>query len=288
LRGQEVINKEMDLRHEDTQRAIAALTEKQSILVLGDDGGGKTTLANNVASELRSRGYIIAIADYGGSAKKTFEVIAEQLAVDTFRVNGAGKDIPLTADQLREAIALVLLAEDRPILICDNAHRYPSSIRYWLEDICAAGGVVFLLATRAARRDIFLKMPRTELKSLQTDQVRSLMIAEAKELGVTLDNSKLAELQERSGGNPFLAKRAVREEVLDLGEGEAGDHTEYIDGTPFLVGAVSLVAILRFVGLGLGDKSLYIIGGIFTVLAITLRVFFMQINKKSTRLGAKS
>ncbi|AFY74802.1 small G protein, GTPase SAR1 [Synechococcus sp. PCC 7502] len=278
---------DIDLRHEDTQRAVSALVEGQSILVLGDDGGGKTTLAENVANQLRSRGYTVAIADYGGSAKKTFTVIAEELGVDTVRVNSVGKDIPLTADQLRDAIAKVLLTEPRPILICDNAHRYPSSLRYWLEEICADGGVIFLLATRPPRRDIFLKMPRTELKSIQTDRLRSLMIAEAQELGVNVDNSKLAELQERSGGNPYLAKRAVREEVLGLGDGEAGDHTEYVDGTPFLIAAVSLVAILRFIGLGLGDKSLYIIGGIFTVLAITLRVFFMQINKKSTKLGSK-
>jgi hypothetical protein len=279
---------EIDLRHEDTERALAALVEYQSILFLGDDGGGKTTMAQNVGKILCSRGYSVAMGDYAGSAKKTFEVIANGLGVQTFRINNAGKEIPLTADQLRDAIAEVLLKEPRPILICDNAHRYPISLRYWLEEVCAQGGVMLLLATRPPRRDIFLKMPRTELKSIQTERLRGLMVAEAKELGVTVNSSKLAELQERSGGNPFLAKRAVREEVLGLGEGDAGDHTEYIDGTPFLIAAVSLVAILRFIGLGLGDKSLYIIGGIFTVLAITLRVFFMQINKKSTRLGSKS
>jgi ABC-type uncharacterized transport system ATPase component len=50
-----------DLRHEETQVAIATLTEGQSLLVLGDDGGGKTTLAHNVAEELHAKGYMVAI-----------------------------------------------------------------------------------------------------------------------------------------------------------------------------------------------------------------------------------
>jgi hypothetical protein len=148
----------------------------------------------------------------------------------------------------------------------------------------AKGAVMLLLATKPPRKDLFLKMPRTTLQPLQVEEVRSLMLAEAKVLGVTADNAKLAELQERSGGNPYLAKRVMREEVLGIGEGLEGDHVEYIDGTPFLIAAISLVAIVRFVGLGLGDKSLYIIGGIATVLAITLRVGLMRAN---SRTGAK-
>jgi hypothetical protein len=276
-----------DLRHEETQVAIATLTEGHSLLVLGDDGGGKTTLAHNVAEELHAKGYMVAIADYGGSTKKTLSGIAEELGVEAFRTNSVGKEIPLTADELRDAIAIVICQEPRPILICDNAHRYPATLRFWLEGLCAKGAIVFLLATRPPRRDIFLKMPRTELKSLGTEQIRGLMLDEANVLGVNIDNSKMAMLQERSGGNPHLAKRVIREEVLGLGDDEAGDHVVYVDGTPFLIAVVSLISIVRFIGLGLGDKSLYIIGGIATVCAITLRVFFMYINKKSTRLGSR-
>jgi hypothetical protein len=58
----------------------------------------------------------------------------------------------------------------------------------------------------------------------------------------------------------------------------------YIDGTSFFVAALSLVAIARFIGLGMGDKGLYIVGGIAMVLTITLRVFFTAINRKSSKL----
>jgi GTPase SAR1 family protein len=256
------------------------LFSNQSILILADDGGGKTTFANNVAKDLRSRGAVVAIADYGGSAKKTFTEISDQLGIQTFKLNSVNKKIPLTADQLRDDIESVMLVEPRPILICDNAHRYPLTVRYWLEEICNKGAVVFLLATKPPRKDIFLKMTHISLQPLATQDVRSLMLAEAKSLGVSLDNNKLATLQERTGGNPFLAKRVVQEEVMGIND-QAGDHVKYIDGTPFLIGAISLVAILRFIGLGLGDKSLYIIGGIAMVLAISLRIVLLRANSRS-------
>jgi hypothetical protein len=122
------------------------------------------------------------------------------------------------------------------------------------------------------------------MKSLQTSDMRSLMLEEASNLGVKVDTSKLAELKERVLGNPHLAKRVIQEEALGLAQEEAGDHVNYIDGTPFFIAALSLVAIARFIGLGMGDKGLYIVGGIAMVLTITLRVFFTAINRKSSKL----
>jgi len=60
---------------------------------------------------------------------------------------------------------------------------------------------------------------------------------------------------------------------------------DYIDGTPFLVAAISLVGIVRFIGMGLGSQSLYIIGSIATISAISLRVILMRANyRNKTRI----
>jgi energy-coupling factor transporter ATP-binding protein EcfA2 len=283
------------LRQSEIKQAIAALLERQSLLVLGDEGSGKTQIANAVSEAMIAKGFLVAIAGYGGSAKRTFTEIADQLGVSTTRSNSAGREIALTADELRDAIAPVLTGEKatadgitgilaQPILICDDAHRYPQSMRFWLQDAIGNGAVLLLLATKPPRKDIFLKMPRIALQALQVEEVRSLMLAEAMVLGVTVDNAKLAELQERSGGNPYLAKRVMREEILGIGEGLEGDHVEYIDGTPFLIAILSMIGIIRFVGLGLGDRSLYIIGGVSTILAISLRVVLMRANSRNSRL----
>jgi hypothetical protein len=86
-------------------------------------------------------------------------------------------------------------------------------------------------------------------------------------------------------GNPALAKRVVHEELLGIGDEMSTDHRQYIDGTPFLIASLSAISIVRFVGIGMGDKVLYMVGGIAMILAMTLRTLFYSINRKSTRLG---
>jgi hypothetical protein len=91
----------------------------------------------------------------------------------------------------------------------------------------------------------------------------------------------IADLEQRCGGNPFLARRVVREQSLNLSSGEQGDRVDYVDGTPFLIAGLSLIGIVRFIGMGLGDRSLYIIGGIATIGAISLRVVLMRANYRN-------
>ncbi|MBD1877226.1 hypothetical protein H6F75_27465 [Nodosilinea sp. FACHB-131] len=42
------------------------------------------------------------------------------------------------------------------------------------------------------------------------------------------------------------------------------DHRQYIDGTPFLIAGLSAVGIVRLISIDLGDKALYIVGGVAT------------------------
>ena len=73
--------------------------------------------------------------------------------------------------------------------------------------------------------------------------------------------------------------------MLGIGEEMSTDHRQYVDGTPFLIASLSAIGIVRFVGLGMGDKALYMVGGIATLAAISLRTLFSAVNRKSTRLG---
>lgn len=102
--------------------------------------------------------------------------------------------------------------------------------------------------------------------------------------GIQVNSNKLAKLQERSGGNPYLAQRVIREKALGISNDQAGEHVEYIDGTPFLIATISFVGIVRLIGLGMGDKSLYIIDGIATITAITLQILLSRANARQTRL----
>jgi energy-coupling factor transporter ATP-binding protein EcfA2 len=270
-----------EFREEDINQVITSLRKGQSLLVLGEAGSGKSVLGITVAKQMGSE-FRVAIASYSGSAKQTLIAIAEALDVPIETADEKPK--PLTADQLRVEIKNDMNS-GRRLLIADDAHRWPASLRYWMEELLRGKGLLLLLADRPPARDVFLKMPRLELEPLSTDQIRTLMYAEATAQGMAINPSKFAELQQRVGGNPALAKRVVHEEMLGIGEEMSTDHRQYIDGTPFLIASLSAIGIVRFVGLGMGDKALYMVGGVATLAAISLRTLFSAVNRKSTRLG---
>ncbi len=268
-----------NFRQTEINQAIASLETNQSLLIIGEEGSGKTAIAESVRSAFKSRGWNIAIADYSSGAKDTLLEIADQLGCKTAD-NSSKTPKPYTAAQLREEISQELKISNT-LLICDNAHRYPVALRYWLQDCLGDRALLLLIATKPPVGGIFFKMPRISMQPMQSSEIREIMLEEATEIGLKLPASTIADLEQRCGGNPFLARRVVREQSLNLGSDEQGDRVDYIDGTPFLIAGISLIGIVRFIGLGLGDKSLYIIGGIATISAITLRVVLMRANYRS-------
>ena len=260
---------------------MSSLAKGQGLLVLGESGSGKSELATAIAKHFESQRKV-AIATYGGSAKECLVTIAEALDVPTFTADDKPK--PLTAEQLRKEL-LYDLRGGKALLIVDDAHRFPASLRYWLEDVLKQGGLMLLLADRPPARDVFLKLPRMELEPLTPDQIRTVMYQEATNQGLAINPSRFADLQQRVGGNPALAKRVIHEELMGIGDEMSTDHRQYIDGTPFLIASLSAISIVRFIGIGMGDKALYMVGGIAMILAMTLRTLFYSLNRKSTRLG---
>lgn len=270
-----------NFRRLEVDKAIASLETNQSLLMIGDEGTGKSAIADGVRTAFRSRGWKVAIAEYSGSAKNTLIEICEQLQLSCeYEDNSGKKPRPYTADELRAEIGQALNISNT-LLICDNAHRYPVSMRYWLQDCIGDKALLLLLAVLPPKKDLFLKMPRIVIQAMGSIEIREIMLEEAADIGLKLPASQIAELEQRCGGNPFLAQRVVRELSLGLGENEEGDRVDYIDGTPFLIAGLSLIGIVRFVGMGLGDRSLYIIGGIATISAITLRIVLMRANMRN-------
>ncbi|MBW4619290.1 MAG: ATP-binding protein [Cyanosarcina radialis HA8281-LM2] len=265
-------------RPREKRRIVAALKADSSLLVVGESGCGKSFLGEAVAAELEQLGYLVAIAS-PATVKQTLQSVAEQLGVETCSLEGKS----LTTSELQSAIA-DFLSEHTAFLVCDNAHRLPVSLRCWLEELHAAGQPLLLLATFPPARDIFLKLPRIELEPLPSKAIREIMVAAAQELGITLHPAQLASLQQRVGGNPMLARRVVKEEYLGLDD-TSPDHTEWIDGTPFLIAGLMVFTVVRLIGLGVNSTTLYLIGGILTVAVGIFRLMLYSLPRKSGKLG---
>ena len=264
-------------RRKEFRRTVAALQANSSLLIVGETGCGKSFLAKAVAEELEIQDFQVATTK-PGSVKQILLDLAFQLGVDTESLEGKA----LSTMGLMKAIADWLFT-NTAFLICDDAHTFPVSLRCWLDQLNNKGVPMLLLATFPPARDIFLKLPRIELEPLSDRSIRSIMMEAAYELDLELTPAQLASLQQRTGGNPMLAKRVVREEYLGL-EGNA-DHTQYIDGTPFLIATLMVFMILRFLGKGFNNTSLYLLGGIITVAIGIVRIMLYSLPKKSGRLG---
>lgn len=264
----------------------AAIRSGHNVLVLGEAGSGKAQFAqalfNRFAGEMDC-----AIAIYKGSGKTFFAAIAEQLDIPTAepKYNKDGEEVgekPMTMDRLKEEIAAN--CNDNTLLIFPESKRLTTGVRYWLEDLMSAGVRVCCFGVVNPGRDIFLEMLEVELPLPDDRAIRETMRQEAERSGLTLSESRLAELQPLAGRNPMLARKVIRREKLGMNPDRVVEHQQYLDISPLVMAALACLAIVRFIGLGTGNKSLYIVGGIAMMAGLSLK-YLGKIQPAKRRYG---
>lgn len=275
----------IEYRQAEINLVCGAIDAKQSLLVIGKSGEGKSHLADKVEAEMSARGWVIWHGRYEGQAKSLLESIAVKFDVPTTIEVSEGREKPMTAIQLKAELA-ENLARENWLLIFDDADRLPVSFRYWLEELHRLNVRLLLVSAPPMPKDIFLKLVRIEMQPLEKNNLRNIMTEEAQAQGITLTTAQLADFEGRVGNNPALARRIVAEQRLGLVSDKEGDRVDYIDGTPFILAILATISIVRFVGLGLGDRSLYIIGGIAMVCGMAIKILYAAANRRNRRLGA--
>ena len=208
--------------------------------------------------------YSSAISTYKGSLKRFFQGIAMQLDCPTHDDN----DKAMTVDALKEEI--LINSGENTLLIFPEAKRLTTSVRYWLEDMISAGVRVVCFAVANPGRDIFLDMLEIELELPSDRHIRDVMEAEAQKQGLQISKSRLAELQPLAGRNPGLARKVIKNEALGLKQ-DKPEHTQYVVIMPVIIAALMAFGIVRFIGMGTGNKGLYITGGVCLVTGMALK-----------------
>jgi hypothetical protein len=242
-----------------------------SVIVLGEAGTGKTDFALALHEEMSGE-FNSAIATYKGSIKKFFIAIAMLLDCPTENEQNR----PLTVDALKQEI-LENTGEDT-LLIFPESKRLTTSIRYWIEDMMSpkgyrsayAGAKVVCFAVANPGKDIFLDMLEIELELPIDRAIREVMETEAQRQGLQIDKSRLAELQPLAGRNPMLARKIIKNEALGLKQ-DKPEHTQYVTIMPVIIAMLFSFAVVRFIGMGTGNKGLYITGGVCLVSAMALK-----------------
>lgn len=264
-------------RQAELNRTTASLLANGAILIAGEDGSGKSVLANAVVEKLQDDGFTVAFIE-PATPKQMLLEIAHQFDIPTEDLEGKS----LTADKLKRAIA-TFLEENTAFLVLDDAHACDAKFRMWLKQLKRNGVPMLLLATDPPRSDVFINVPRIELKPLPEHAIREIMVQAAIERGIELKPSELSKLQERAGGNPMLAARAIDEEYLGL-ELEGADHRRYFDITPLILLVGVVFVVMRFIGLGTSDQALYIFGGIAAAIFLGLSRLLYNLPRESQRI----
>ena len=68
----------------------------------------------------------------------------------------------------------------------------------------------------------------------------------------------------------MLARKVIRNEALGLNEKGKPEHTQYVVMMPVIIAALLAFGIVRFVGMGTGNRGLYITGGVCLVAGMAL------------------
>ncbi len=236
---------------------------------------------------VRSNFREVAIASYAGSGKPLISSICEQLKCPTLAPKyGRDGEIAGEREMSVEEMKTEVLENCAGCLVCaDNADRWPASLRYWLGLMLEKGAVLACTAIADPQKEVFLKLLKVELTAPSIDQIRDLMYREAIALDMDLSPQTFARLQQLSGTNLMLAKKVVREESLGLTNDTGGEHRNYIDIAPFVNAMLAALGIVRFIGLGMGDRSLYIFGGIAMLVGISFKYLGRGLAKPKRRLG---
>ena len=264
-------------RQAELNRITAALLANGAILIVGEEGSGKSVLANAVVEKLNDDGFLVAFIE-PATPKQMLLEIAQEFNIASEDLEGKS----LSVDKLKRAIAQ-FLEENTAFLILDDAQSCDMKFRIWLKQLRRQGVPMLVLATDPPRTDIFIKIPRIELKPLPEKAIRQIMINAAVERKIALRPTDLSRLQERAGGNPMFAIRAIEEEYLGL-DVEGSDHRRYFDITPLILIVGVIFVIIRFVGLGTGDQTLYIFGGIAAAIFLGLSRLLSTLPQEEKRI----
>jgi hypothetical protein len=266
-------------RLEEKARILAALKANGSILLCGEEGIGKTILNDAIAQELMDEGYRVAMIPTPATARQMLISIAEQLEVETINLEGKA----LTVEKLKWAIADFLRQNPATFLVFDDAHQLDPKFRTWLKNLQRSGTPMLLTATRPPKSDVFLNTPALILRPLPDYLIRDLMQTSAALRGLSLSNSQIADLQQRSGGNPSLAIRSIDEEYLGL-DVEAGDRGDYFDVTPLLILVGTGFMMARFYAIGTDSRLMYVIAGMGGALLLGITYMLRVLPKDPKRV----
>ena len=267
----------LPLRNSEKIFITETLMRGQALLMFGDWGVGKTHLALQIKDSIPNSIYLPWASPVGDFVK----ALAGYLSIDPTRQSN-GRDVRKTQQELLVEIGDEL-AKTKPVLIIDKAQSIPVTLRNHAEQWIDRSVPILLVATLPQGRELYLKFPRWKLKPLSYWDSYRLVKELAVQKGVELSNHQIRAIASKGNGNPQLLLRAVNEKSIDI-ETEVDAATDWIDLTPVVLVMLCLLIVLRYIGQGVNNSNLVIMGGLAAVVARIGYMLSTKVSKKQSQI----
>jgi len=176
--------------------------------------------------------------------------------------------------------------DTKPVIAVDDLTSLtPTQMAFWLAIFDHAQVIGCASEKKPRVKKLWWKMKEIVVKPLPHDVIRQVVKKYIETKGVLIESPDLyiSHVVKQSGGIPqaiydmldesgkerIIDKRKVREMRHEAG-------VAYLDFTPMVMILGALIVSMRYVGMGTGDKTLYIMGGMGAALFLTFRFFIFK------------
>lgn len=286
---------------------VAEVSKGKHVILTGPVGIGKSAVLRAALERLEDKiAWLITLHDH--QAKGQFVEMARQMlalgliSAEELELPAKFHGLPGSQIDWREVknqvnrasmrdltqaiIPALARAETKPVIAVDDLTTLtPTQMAFWLAIFDHAQVIGCASEKKARVRKLWWKMKEISLKPLPPDVIRELVKSYVQAKGVLIESPDLyiSHVVKQSGGVPqaiydmldesgkerIIDKRKVREMRHDAG-------VFYLDFTPMVMILGAVIVSMRYVGMGTGDKTLYIMGGLGTALFLTFRFFVFK------------
>jgi hypothetical protein len=189
-------------------------------------------------------------------------------------------------DLTQAIIPALSRAESKPVIAVDDLTSLtPTQMAFWLAIFDHAQVIGCASEKKARVRKLWWKMREIAVRPLPPHVIREIVKSYITAKGVLIESPDLyiSHVVKQSGGVPQaiydMLDESGKERIIDKRKVREMRHEAgvfYLDFTPMVMILGALIVSMRYVGMGTGDKTLYIMGGMGAALFLTLRFFIFK------------
>jgi hypothetical protein len=189
-------------------------------------------------------------------------------------------------DLTQAIIPALSKAQHKPVIAIDDLTSLtPTQMAFWLAIFDHAQVIGCASEKKARVRKLWWKMREVAVKPLPPEVIREIVKSYITAKGVLIESPDLyiSHVVKQSGGVPQaiydMLDESGKERIIDKRKVREMRHEAgvfYLDFTPMVMILGALIVSMRYVGMGTGDKTLYIMGGMGAALFLTLRFFIFK------------